>query len=273
MSAFEVAARPFFEREPFSTNVIGVHVEGVLAGSRPDQPGSLWVLVENGDIVDGAGMHTPPYKLFLGRLGDGAPEAVAATLAGVGRLLPGVTAERTTAQRFSSRWEELTGHSAVSVAERRMYVLDVLRPPVGVPGDARRATEPDTGLVVSWLRAFHTEASPDNPRVADEVVRQRIEFGLLWLWVEDDDPVSLAGVSEPAAGVARVGPVYTPPSQRRHGFGSAVTAAASRHALDSGAAHVALYTDLANPVSNSIYQAIGYVPDHDADDVAFANSL
>ena len=57
-----------------------------------------------------------------------------------------------------------------------------------------------------------------------------------------------------------MGPVYTPPEFRRHGYGAAVTYAASRKALDEGATEVLLFADLINPVSNSIYQAIGYIP-------------
>jgi predicted GNAT family acetyltransferase len=71
-------------------------------------------------------------------------------------------------------------------------------------------------------------------------------------------------MSQPAAGVARVGPVYTPPARRGHGYGSAVTALASQSGIDAAATHVVLYTDLSNPTSNSIYQAIGFVPDHDS---------
>jgi predicted GNAT family acetyltransferase len=81
--------------------------------------------------------------------------------------------------------------------------------------------------------------------------------------------MAVAGVSPAAAGVARVGPVYTPPAARGRGYGSAVTATASQAAIDAGASHVVLYTDLSNPTSNAIYQAIGYRPDHDADEVAF----
>jgi hypothetical protein len=58
--------------------------------------------------------------------------------------------------------------------------------------------------------------------------------------------------------MVRVGPVYTPPEFRGHGYASAATAAASQQALDAGASEVLLFTDLANPVSNSIYQRIGY---------------
>ncbi|MBV9170302.1 MAG: GNAT family N-acetyltransferase, partial [Chloroflexi bacterium] len=81
-----------------------------------------------------------------------------------------------------------------------------------------------------------------------------------WLWVDADEvPVSLATRRRPISGSARIGPVYTPPSQRGRGYGSAVTAAATREVLDLGAIPV-LFTDLANPVSNSIYQRLGYRP-------------
>src|SRR5207248_1709249 len=74
---------------------------------------------------------------------------------------------------------------------------------------------------------------------------------------------SRAAVPGPVAGVFKVAPVYTPPQRRRHGYGGAVTAAVSRAALDAGATDVVLYTDLANPTSNSVYQRLGYRPVHD----------
>jgi predicted GNAT family acetyltransferase len=61
----------------------------------------------------------------------------------------------------------------------------------------------------------------------------------------------------------RVGPVYTPPGLRHRGYAGAVTAAVSQAALDAGAAEVLLFTDLANPTSNSLYQNLGYQPVED----------
>ena len=88
------------------------------------------------------------------------------------------------------------------------------------------------------------------------------------LWVDGSTPVAMAAHSAPAGGVARVGSVYTPPRMRRHGFGSAVTAAA----LGAGSVHVVPYTDLSNATSNAIYQAIGYRPDHDAEERSFVSA-
>ncbi len=75
-----------------------------------------------------------------------------------------------------------------------------------------------------------------------------------------DEPVAMAGSTRAVNGVVRVAGVYTPPAHRRHGYGGAVTAAASQAALDAGAAAVVLYTDLANPTSNALYARLGYEP-------------
>jgi predicted GNAT family acetyltransferase len=74
----------------------------------------------------------------------------------------------------------------------------------------------------------------------------------------------MARASTPLAGMSRVTSVYTPMALRGHGYGSAVTAAASRWALEAGASDVVLFTDLANPISNAIYPRLEYRPVHDA---------
>jgi predicted GNAT family acetyltransferase len=70
----------------------------------------------------------------------------------------------------------------------------------------------------------------------------------------------MASLTRQVACVCRVGSVYTPPQRRQRGYGGAVTSAVSRQALAEGAAEVLLYTDLANPTSNALYQRLGYRP-------------
>ncbi|MBO0788662.1 MAG: GNAT family N-acetyltransferase, partial [Actinobacteria bacterium] len=100
-------------------------------------------------------------------------------------------------------------------------------------------------------------------------VRDRLRHGGLTLWEEEGRPVSLAGLTRQVAGQVRVGPVYTPPEFRRRGFAAAVTAAVSRAALAAGAQEVLLFTDLANPTSNSLYRRLGYRPVSDYVSLAF----
>ena len=69
----------------------------------------------------------------------------------------------------------------------------------------------------------------------------------------------LTGANAPAFGVARVGPVYTPNEQRGRGYASAAVAEVSQRIL-AGGARACLFTDQANPISNRIYEALGYRP-------------
>ncbi|HET8930071.1 MAG TPA: GNAT family N-acetyltransferase [Acidimicrobiales bacterium] len=85
------------------------------------------------------------------------------------------------------------------------------------------------------------------------------------------DSIVLPGVTgeRGAAGVARIGPVYTPPDLRGHGYAAGATAAAAAGALAAGAAQVMLYTDPSNPTSNALYARLGFAPDHDAVQIRF----
>lgn len=167
-------------------------------------------------------------------------------------------------------WSAEIAEEAVPILRRmdqRLFQLDALIPPTGVPGSGRRAGEADRSLLLDWYRAFAEEAEArgmDLERSVDRI----LAAGGAWIWV-DGEPVSLAVRRAPAEGSARVGPVYTPPRHRGQGYGSAVTAVATRDVLDDGAVPV-LFTDLANPTSNAIYQRLGYRPVGDYVSVAVA---
>lgn len=262
---FASLAGGFLAADPFSTTVIGVRVDAVFAGMHPVGDDDVWAAVVDDDVVVGVAMRTPPHPLILSRMPNAAVAELAAALANIGPLL-GVTGETAAATAFAAAWGDCAG-TVVDVS-MRLYRLGVLRMP-HARGSARLAVPTDAELVLDWLMAFHVEAAPNHPtdHIAD-LVKHRLSAGQLWFWV-NDEPVSLAGLTAPASGVSRIGPVYTPPAFRRNGYGAAVTAHASQAALDAGADHVVLYTDLANPTSNAIYQAIGYVPDHDFEERSF----
>lgn len=125
----------------------------------------------------------------------------------------------------------------------------------------RLGTAADLDLLTGWFGAFmieavHLPSGPDDNRDRVEAALQ--EGRRPWLWTDPSgEPVSLAIRQTTVAGVARIGPVYTPPQHRGHGYAAAVTAHATADILADGATPV-LFTDLANPTSNKIYQALGY---------------
>jgi FR47-like protein len=221
--------------------------------------------------VGGAFMQTPPFPIVVTDVPAGVAEELAAELAG--RPLPGVNAYPAVAEAFAGAWKAATGCQIEVHREQRLYRLAELswRPDPAPPGAARIATEADTGLLTDWFIAFAAEVH-DMAQRADQVadVRGRLAYGGLTVWEAGGEIVSLAGLTRQVAGMVRVGPVYTPPEKRACGYASAVTAAVSQQALDAGAEEVLLFTDLANPVANSIYQRIGYRPVEDRVVLAFS---
>ncbi len=246
--------------------MIGVYIAGVLDGTRPHGIDDLWFAIADKSRIVGVAMHTPPFNLFVSRMPSAAATELAAHVRESGRPVPGVNGERGAATAFADCWTSRTGQASTVQVTMRMYVLGSLNRPTGVGGSAMAAGPSDIDVITRWWADFHAEAAPHQPAEdLAQLAERRLSAGQLCLWVEDGQARALAGLSPPANGVARIGPVYTPRAQRRRGYGSAVTAAASEALLDAGADHVALYTDLSNPVSNSIYIDIGYVADHDAE--------
>jgi GNAT superfamily N-acetyltransferase len=213
---------------------------------------------ESAGEVTGVCLQTPPHPLIIA----GAPSTTMPELATLlaERPLPGLNAPAETAEAFGTAWRELTGASVSVRMQTRLFRLDGLTPPSPAPpGRARVADVSDRELLVSWLTDFESTAhgaDSDAGRVADD----KLTYGGLTLWEVDGTPVSLAGNTRPEGGVVRVAPVYTPPELRGRGYGAAVTSAVSQAALDAGADEVVLFTDLANPTSNALYQRLGYRP-------------
>ena len=230
-----------------------------------------WVVREAGGVV-GAALRTPPSNLVLARpRTDGALEALVEAIADE---LPGVVGAVPEVGAFAAGWSALHGVTASTRVDQRIYAMEGLVPPRDVEGHARLAGLDDRALVLDWMTAFAQEAlrGEDDPGRIERSVDARLGpegAGGVCLWEAGGGPVSLAGFSGSTPNGLRIGPVYTPPEHRGHGYGSAVTAAASRIALDRGKRFCFLYTDIANPTSNAIYLRLGYRPVCDSREIVF----
>ena len=264
VSAFQAIAGDFLQREPYTSNVIGVQVAGVLSGVRPQADVDLWAAVHDSGEVVGVAMLNPPFHLFVSRMPDAAAACLAEKLLDEHIAVPGVNGEVNSVSAFSDAWTDGQRITHPTLVSMRMYRLGELHEPAAVSGAGRFADLSDAALIRRWLGDFEAEAlPPEMVRHVASMAEQRIASGEVVLWIDGSRSVSLAAFRPPAVGVSRIGPVYTPPPNRRRGYGAAVTARATRIAREQGAAHVALYADLSNPSSNGIYQSIGFLADHD----------
>lgn len=154
------------------------------------------------------------------------------------------------------------GYEITDRMDERLFRLDALIDPAGVPGAARPAATEDVGFLAEWYAAFTVEAFGRLPPGFD--ARAMVERGIVrarcWIWSDAAGVPRSMAVRHPAvSGAARIGPVYSPPAGRGHGYGSAATAAAAADILAEGAVPC-LFTDLANPTSNRVYRRLGFRP-------------
>ena len=175
-------------------------------------------------------------------------------------LLPGVIGPRDIATRFASAWSQRTGCAVEVQMDQMIYRLDCVTEMAYPPGRLIRATEEHVDRVAEWTVGF-SEVTPERMTFDEalEGTRKRIHAERLYLW-RDAVPVSMAWKARTTPHGAIISGVYTPPPLRNRGYATACVASLSQRLLDEGYQFCALYADLANPISNSIYRRMGYRP-------------
>ena len=248
---------------------------GILATLR-DHPSfypqyRLW-LAEDAAAIQGAAVRTPPHNLVLARpRDDGALEALAH---GIDDELPGVIGALPEADAFAAFWSDRTATTPVTHRGQAIFQLDRVDRVSDVAGRMRVAETADRPILIEWWGAFAQEALGETATKA--AVMREIDHRLdadeagIVLW-EDGEAVSFAAYGNPTPNGIRIGPVYTPPERRARGYASALVAELSKRLL-TARRFCFLYTDLANPTSNKIYEQIGYRRVCEAAEIRFAAS-
>ncbi|OLT21118.1 hypothetical protein BJF78_08665 [Pseudonocardia sp. CNS-139] len=269
--AYAAAAGPLLRADPLRHTIALTALDGMC---RDGHPAAVLLTVHEHGEVTAALLRSPGRPALVSAVPPRLAAAVEAELAAADPWLPGAGGTLPEVTAFTAAYLARTGGRARTRMQSRLYALGELVPPAGVAGSARRAGPADAGLLASWRVAFAEEAdgAPVDVGQAREVVLSSLRLGTAeLLWEVDGRPVAQATARPVVAGMSRIGPVYTPPEHRGRGYAAAVTAAASRWALDAGAAHVVLFTDLANPLTNRLYPRLGYRPVHDTAELDFSS--
>jgi uncharacterized protein len=229
---------------------------------------------EDGERVVGAALRTPPHNLVLSETDDlAAIEPLVRDVRDAVDTLPGVLGPRRAASMFVRAWCEREGGVATLRMSNRIYRASSATPPSGVVGAIRPYRDDDHDLAIRWFESFVREALPEQATndSSEAELRRRLDdpYGGVRLWEDEGRPVSLAGFGSRTPNGIRVGPVYTPPALRGRGYATALVGWMTAALLEGGHRHCFLFTDLANPTSNGIYQRIGYEAVTDVEQYAF----
>jgi RimJ/RimL family protein N-acetyltransferase len=270
--AFLKAAEPWLTRAEVENNVMLTIARSIADGTRTLKEPPYFAAAVVGSQIDCCASRTSPHNMLVT---NGTPRGLAALAAdafGAFGRLPGVNGPRQAAVVFAEAWLALAGGRATISMRQRLHKIERVNADLpAIQGRLREATSSERDLAVEWALAFVREAIPNHPNEAEESVDRHLRAGTLYFW-DDGGPVTMCASVGGARTSARINLVYTPPVLRRRGYATAVVSALTRRLLAGGSRYCCLYTDLANPTSNSVYRRIGYRPVCDIDEYSFTES-
>jgi predicted GNAT family acetyltransferase len=260
----------YLERDEPRHNLI-LGVSDTLAASPTLFPEVAFWVVREGDEVVACAFRTSPYNLVLAQPRD--VEALAVLVEAIDIELPGVVGATPEVDAFTAEWVARSGATSRIEIEQGVYALREVAPVPVASGRSREAGENDYALVFDWFLAFAHEAmhGEHDAEVYARQVRHRLGSSAsgYTIWEDGGVPVSMSGYGGRTPNGIRIGPVYTRPEHRCHGYATSLVAEQSAKLLREGRTFCFLYTDLANPTSNAIYERIGYRRVCDSRQIAF----
>lgn len=249
---------------PLGNIIIGY--EGKDKTDWRDPANWLMATVRDAEGILLTALMTPPHHITLYATDNVInPEAISCLIDGLGdRPIPGVLSEKNLAACFAKEYTSRKGITYRTTMDQRIYELTAVNPDVPKAGHLRLLNENDLHFFPYWAEAFNAAGSYGRTEMAipQEAAPYlyRIASKKLYILEDNGRPVSMAGYTREMQTAVGVAFVYTPPYERKKGYATSIVAQISRLALDKGFARCVLYTDLANPTSNYIYQKIGYQP-------------
>ncbi|MCB0712296.1 MAG: GNAT family N-acetyltransferase [Ignavibacteriae bacterium] len=257
-TAFLNHTRLFLEEREAEYNLM-LGIADRISQNRSEQ-NLFFAVVESGQgEITMAALMTPPWQVVVTRGGEEELRLLTTTLQQGDWHVPGVHGPIDEAEQFARIWSTSTGQKIVEGNRLGIYQLGELSLPEFSEGKMRPAMPEDEELFVEWTEGFYRDADTNAPKEERlPRIRAFLGEGRLFFWEVDGTLVSMAGWHPAARSSARIGYVYTPPEFRRRGYAGLLTGMLSQHLLNSGKKNCFLFTDLANPTSNSIYQKIGY---------------
>ena len=249
-------------------NVLLGAAKRLLRDDHPYGNPIYFATVEANDGISGCAWRTPPLKLGLTRLPLASIPLLVHDVADVYTDLSAVLGPEMEATEFARLWTREHGCKWTIGTRQRILALErVICPATRIYGLLRKARNTDLALAAEWGAGFARDVGIkdfDPLPYSEHLIRD----GCLYFW-DDGAFRSMAAAVGPTPNGTRVGYVFTPPPFRNRGYATATVASLSQLLLDHGQRFCCLYTDLANPVSNSIYKRIGYRPVADVVDVNF----
>ncbi|WP_147808893.1 GNAT family N-acetyltransferase [Bacillus sp. SH7-1] len=173
--------------------------------------------------------------------------------------IPGLIGNKKVVQQLAEEIAVLENKKTSVVMEQGVYELKEVKKKPSEGSFFREVRSDELTLIEEWIYRFCEDVNlPTTKEEAKQTAHTLITNHRLFGLEVDGKLVSVAAKTRPTKNNITVNFVYTPKEARKKGYASNCVAALSQRMLDEGYKTTTLYTDLANPTSNKIYQEIGY---------------
>ena len=185
--------------------------------------------------------------------------------------LEGVNTEKEISQIFAKEFCKVAGKEPKVRFEMRILVLEKLNE-AKLRDDVifRKATEDDRPILKEYRRIFSEEALHEI--VTEEDLEKKMEkhFSMGAYVLEKDGKIVATATSNRHLTKGKsIGNVFTPKEERGNGYAFNIVYRLSKEFLDSGMEYCVLFTDDSNPISNHVYEKIGYERRADTTEILF----
>ena len=177
---------------------------------------------------------------------------------------PGIIGPKDLCELYNQLFKELNDTEMSLTMDQRIYSCTKINHYSEDIGVARLGSFDEFETLLDWVYEFELmiEEEADREQLRG-MLTKRLEAESIYVLEIDGEIVSMAARSRPLKQSETVSLVFTPQELRRRGYASRVTELLTEVILNDGKI-ATLYTDLANPTSNSIYMKIGYNPHCDS---------
>lgn len=191
--------------------------------------------------------------------------------------LIGINAEKEIANKFAKYYCEVSKKQYKLVTPMKILVLEKIAPIQKVLSNEvvfREAREEDRNQLTKYIQKFYMEAV--NEEVSDEKAQEKFGSNLergYYVLEKKGKIVSQAVIGRRLIKGKCISGVYTIKEERGNGYAYNLVYEITKKCLDEGAEYCVLYTDAENPISNHVYEKIGYEKRVECEDIEFFDKI
>ena len=191
--------------------------------------------------------------------------------------LIGVNTEKEIANKFAKYYCEVSKKQYKLVTPMKILVLEKISPIETVLSNEvifREAREEDKNQLTKYIQQFYMEAVNEevNREKAQEKFNSYLEKGY-YVLEKKGKIISQAVIGRKLINGKSISAVYTPKEERGNGYAYNLVYEISKKCLEQGADYCVLYTDADNPISNHVYEKIGYEKRVECEDIEIFDKI